>query len=131
MRNTEAVILWSVPTFDVFTRHLADLRVAPETRDWPEAAQRRKLWSCVGPWTAYLEGVRPMRRSRMLAGVLGGLLGLPATALATSFAYVVHLGGLLTVINTNSSTVETTLQVGGAGNFSYVAVNSDGSRVYT
>jgi len=72
-----------------------------------------------------------MRRSRMLAGVLGGLLGLPAAALATSFAYVVHLGGLLTVINTNSNTVETTLQVGGAGNFSYVAVNSDGSRVYT
>src|SRR5207247_4253766 len=35
MRDTEAVFLWSVPTFDVFTGHLA----ARETREWNDEAR--------------------------------------------------------------------------------------------
>jgi len=34
MRDTEAVILWSVPTFEDFTRHLAD------TREWTDEARK-------------------------------------------------------------------------------------------
>src|SRR2546426_228997 len=36
MRDTEAVILWSVPTFADFTRHLAGAR---ETREWTDEAR--------------------------------------------------------------------------------------------
>jgi hypothetical protein len=39
MRDTEAVLLWSLASFATFTRHLADVRSAPETRGWIEAAR--------------------------------------------------------------------------------------------
>jgi hypothetical protein len=39
MRDTEAVLLWSLPTFRAYTAHLADFRSAPETRAWAETAR--------------------------------------------------------------------------------------------
>src|SRR2546423_1025216 len=39
MRDTEAVLLWCLPTLRDFTRHLADLRTAPETRAWHAQAR--------------------------------------------------------------------------------------------
>ena len=39
MRDTEAVLLWSLPTLRDYTRHLQDFRTAPETRAWSEAAR--------------------------------------------------------------------------------------------
>lgn len=34
MRDTEAVLLWCLPTLADFTRHLRDVRSAPDTRAW-------------------------------------------------------------------------------------------------
>ena len=39
MRDTEAVLLWSLPTLTDFTRYLADLSRAGETRSWAEQAR--------------------------------------------------------------------------------------------
>ena len=39
MRDTEAVLLWCLPTLRDFTRHLADVATAPETRAWAETAR--------------------------------------------------------------------------------------------
>jgi hypothetical protein len=39
MRDTEALLLWSLPTLADFTRHLRDVRTAAETRCWAEAAR--------------------------------------------------------------------------------------------
>jgi hypothetical protein len=39
MRDTEAVLLWNLPTLRQFTRHLQDLRTARETRAWAESAR--------------------------------------------------------------------------------------------
>jgi hypothetical protein len=41
MRDTEAVLLWSVPTLTEFTRHMRDVGTAPETRRW---AERARAW---------------------------------------------------------------------------------------
>jgi hypothetical protein len=41
MRDTEAVLLWSVPTLTEFTRHMRDVGAAPETRRW---AERARAW---------------------------------------------------------------------------------------
>jgi hypothetical protein len=39
MRDTEAVLLWSLPTLRDYTRHLSDFWRAAETREWAEAAR--------------------------------------------------------------------------------------------
>ena len=39
MRDTEAVLFWSLPTLRDFTRHLRDLRTAPESRAWLDVAR--------------------------------------------------------------------------------------------
>ena len=39
MRDTEAVLLWSLPTIRDYTRHLADFCSAPETCAWADAAR--------------------------------------------------------------------------------------------
>ena len=39
MRDTEAVLLWSLPALRDYTRHLADFWTAPETRTWAETAR--------------------------------------------------------------------------------------------
>jgi hypothetical protein len=39
MRDTEAVLLWCLPTLRDLTRHLADLATAPETSAWAETAR--------------------------------------------------------------------------------------------
>jgi hypothetical protein len=39
MRDTEAVLLWCLPTVRDFTRHLRDVASAPETRAWTETAR--------------------------------------------------------------------------------------------
>ena len=39
MRDTEAVLLWCLPTLRDYTRHLQDFRSAPETRAWAETAR--------------------------------------------------------------------------------------------
>jgi hypothetical protein len=39
MRDTEVVLLWCLPTLADFTRHLRDLRSAPEARAWTERAR--------------------------------------------------------------------------------------------
>jgi hypothetical protein len=41
MRDTEAVLLWSLPTLADFTRHLSDFWSARETRAW---AERARAW---------------------------------------------------------------------------------------
>ncbi len=41
MRDTEAVLLWVLPTVRDFTRHLADFWTATETRAW---AERARTW---------------------------------------------------------------------------------------
>src|SRR5207247_1347067 len=41
MRDTEAVLLWSLPTLAHYTRHLSDFASAPETREWTTKA---RLW---------------------------------------------------------------------------------------
>ena len=40
MRDTEAVVLWSLPTFGDFTRHLATLGADRATRAWLDACAR-------------------------------------------------------------------------------------------
>lgn len=39
MRDTEAVLLWCLPTLADFTRHLGGFSSAPETRAWAETAR--------------------------------------------------------------------------------------------
>ncbi len=39
MRDTEAVLLWCLPTLRDFTRHLADVATAAETRAWTDTAR--------------------------------------------------------------------------------------------
>jgi hypothetical protein len=39
MRDTEVVLLWSLPTFADFARHMHDVRTARETRRWLDAAR--------------------------------------------------------------------------------------------
>ena len=41
MRDTEAVLLWSLPTLTDFTRYLADFSTASDTRGW---AERARAW---------------------------------------------------------------------------------------
>jgi hypothetical protein len=41
MRDTEAVLLWSVPTLADFTRHFADVRTSADTSSW---AERARAW---------------------------------------------------------------------------------------
>lgn len=43
MRDTEAVLLWSIPTFHDCTRHLSDFRTARATRDWSERARKWRV----------------------------------------------------------------------------------------
>jgi hypothetical protein len=75
MRDTEAVLLWCLPTLRDVTRHLADVAEAPETRDWAETARtwrtdyRETLlvpsrWCVMHPaWTPAVTGeTRPTRR---------------------------------------------------------------------
>jgi hypothetical protein len=64
MRDTEAVLLWSLPTLADFTRHLRDAGTAPETRAWSETARAWRtdyretllvpsIWCVMHPdWTA-------------------------------------------------------------------------------
>jgi len=65
MRDTEAVILWSVPTFEDFTRHLAD------TREWTDEARKwrtdyRETLLVPSRWSVVHPEWRPgaQRRSR-------------------------------------------------------------------
>jgi len=67
MRDTEAVILWSVPTFDALTRHLGDFGSAPETRDWTAAARAwrtdyRETLLVPSRWCVVHPGWRPQAR---------------------------------------------------------------------
>ena len=67
MRDTEAVILWSVPTFDALTRHLGDFGSAPETRDWTAAARAwrtdyRETLLVPSRWCVVHPGWRPRAR---------------------------------------------------------------------
>ncbi|TMB04298.1 MAG: hypothetical protein E6J70_04245 [Deltaproteobacteria bacterium] len=67
MRDTEAVILWSLPTFDALTRHLGDFWSAPETRDWAEAARAwrtdyRETLLVPSRWCVVHPGWRPRAR---------------------------------------------------------------------
>jgi hypothetical protein len=39
MRDTEAVLLWSLPSVGDYTRHLRDYRSAPDTRRWAETSR--------------------------------------------------------------------------------------------
>jgi hypothetical protein len=78
MRDTEAVLLWSLPTLRDFTRHLADFWDGPETRAWAETARtwrtdyRETLlvpsrWCVTHPeWTERMagEGAPAARRRR-------------------------------------------------------------------
>lgn len=43
MRDDEAVLLWCLPGFRDLTRHLSDVRSAPETRRWAERARRLRI----------------------------------------------------------------------------------------
>lgn len=43
MRDDEAVVLWCLPTFRDFTRHLSDVRTAPEARRWADRARRLRV----------------------------------------------------------------------------------------
>jgi len=40
MRDTEAVLLWCLPTLRDYTRHLADFATSTKTRTWAERARR-------------------------------------------------------------------------------------------
>lgn len=75
MRDTEAVLLWCLPTFRDVTRHLADVHAAPETRVWADLARTWRtdyretllvpsVWCVVHPqWRE-----APPRRRRRHAG---------------------------------------------------------------
>jgi hypothetical protein len=41
MRDTEAVVMWCVPTFRAFTGYLADVRTAHDARAW---AAKARAW---------------------------------------------------------------------------------------
>jgi hypothetical protein len=43
MRDTEAVVLWSLPTFAALTRHLGTLHEDAATRDWLEQAREWRV----------------------------------------------------------------------------------------
>ena len=43
MRDTEAVVLWSLPTFAALTRHLGTVRDDPAGRDWLERAREWRV----------------------------------------------------------------------------------------
>jgi hypothetical protein len=77
MRDTEAVLLWCLPTLRGYTDHLKDVATAPETRAWAEQARtwrtayRETLlvpsrWCVVHPqWTARaVRSTRPAVRKR-------------------------------------------------------------------
>jgi len=55
MRDTEAVLLWSLPTFAHYTRHLADYAFSRETQSWAEWARKwrtdyRETLLVPSPW---------------------------------------------------------------------------------
>jgi hypothetical protein len=55
MRDTEAVLLWSFPTFAAYTRHLSDYGFARETQSWAEWARKwrtdyRETLLVPSPW---------------------------------------------------------------------------------
>jgi hypothetical protein len=71
MRDTEAVLLWTLPTLADFTRHLAHLASAPETRAWADRARTWRtdyretllipsIWCVTHP--GWRERTRPRRR---------------------------------------------------------------------
>jgi len=43
MRDDEAVLLWCLPGFGQFTRHLSDLRTSRATRRWAERARKYRV----------------------------------------------------------------------------------------
>lgn len=43
MRDDEAVLLWCLPGFRQFTRHLSDMRTSRTTRRWSERARRTRV----------------------------------------------------------------------------------------
>lgn len=74
MRDTEAILLWCLPTLADFTRHLRDLRAADETRAWLEEARAWRsdyretllipsIWCVMHPdWKPARGGVASRRR---------------------------------------------------------------------
>jgi hypothetical protein len=76
MRDTEAVLLWSLPTLRDYTRHLADFAAATETRAWAETARTWRtdyretllvpsIWCVTHPaWKGERGETRPGRRRR-------------------------------------------------------------------
>jgi len=75
MRDTEAVVLWCLPTFAALTRHLGTLGGDPATRDWLERAREWRvdyretllvpsIWCVTHPdWTEAVPRRRPARRA--------------------------------------------------------------------
>jgi hypothetical protein len=68
MRDTEVVLLWSLPSFAAFTRHLSDVRSAPETRAWIDAARTwrtdyRETLLVPSVWCVMHPEWKPPRRS--------------------------------------------------------------------
>jgi hypothetical protein len=70
MRDTEAILLWSVPTFAAFTRHLAAVRTSATLRRWMEHARQwrtdyRQTLLVPSPWCVthpeWLGAARPRR----------------------------------------------------------------------
>ena len=69
MRESEAVLLWCLPTLADFTRHLSDVRTAPETRGWVDRARTwridyRETLLVPSRWCVMHPGWRPSRRPR-------------------------------------------------------------------
>lgn len=76
MRDTEAVLLWSLPTLRDYTRHLADFAAAAEMRAWAETARTWRtdyretllvpsIWCVTHPaWKGERGETRPGRRRR-------------------------------------------------------------------
>jgi len=75
MRDTEAVLLWSLPTVTDFARHLADFWSARETRSWAERAREWRTdyretllipsaWCVMHPEWRKSRPARARRRSR-------------------------------------------------------------------
>ena len=55
MRDTEAVLLWCLPDFRAYTRHLSDVAVSREVREWSERAREwrtdyRETLLVPSPW---------------------------------------------------------------------------------
>ena len=75
MRDTEAVLLWCLPTLADFTRHLSDVRTAPESRSWLERARTwrtdyRETLLVPSPWCVMHPDWQPARtRGRRRARV--------------------------------------------------------------